>query len=189
MVPPLIEKLKEKKITVLDPLRKTLDAVSNSVTISDLIEDISTGSGHKNPNVKAETLKWATRILSSLTSQPPSTPEIKSLCVPLFKGLDDADTGVRESAAEAIGTLIKLVGDKFIKPFLEKTDAKKTAKIDEYKEKATVSLKASAPVSKPPPASAPSAAPKIKVIILYQFLFNLLTHINFNSETTRSLFY
>ena len=51
------------------------------------------------------------------------------------------DPGVRDSSAEALGTAMKVVGEKVIMPFLPDMEAMKLAKIKECCEKAVVSGK------------------------------------------------
>lgn len=51
------------------------------------------------------------------------------------------DPGVRDSSAEALGTAMKVVGEKVIMPFLPDMEAMKLAKIKEFCEKAVVSGK------------------------------------------------
>ena len=55
------------------------------------------------------------------------------------------DPGVRDSSAEALGTVMKVVGEKVIMPFLPDLEAMKMAKIKECCEKAVVSGKSSGP--------------------------------------------
>lgn len=55
------------------------------------------------------------------------------------------DPGVRDSSAEALGTAMKVVGEKVIMPFLPDLEAMKMAKIKECCEKAVVCGKSSGP--------------------------------------------
>lgn len=67
------------------------------------------------------------------------------------------DPGVRESSAEAIGTLMKLVGEKAIAPFLVELekDHLKMSKIRECCDKAVITVKV-AGVKKERPTTAPA---------------------------------
>ncbi|KAG5456488.1 MAG: hypothetical protein BJ554DRAFT_3759, partial [Olpidium bornovanus] len=171
VVTPLLEKCKEKKQTALDALRGALDATFfskaeqrvNRVTIrstklnslSDIIEDVTTTMNHKNPNVKAESVRWLVRCLK-ITKQLPPKPEVKVLNEMLLKSTDDSFVEVRESAFEGLGTLMKLVGERIMQPYLEKLDNIKSAKVKEVYEKAVVCYRPPAAVRKPaanPPAS------------------------------------
>ena len=74
------------------------------------------------------------------------------------------DPGVRDSSAEALGTAMKVVGEKIIMPFLPDLEAMKLAKIKECCEKAVVAGKpAGGPKPKPAqPANEPKEAPAAK---------------------------
>ncbi|KAK9719768.1 hypothetical protein K7432_004569 [Basidiobolus ranarum] len=156
LIPPILEKLKEKKQTVVDALRAALDAIFASIDISELVEEVTAASGHKNPQVKAETHRWLTRCLKTIKSAP-GKGEIKWISELFLKGLDDGDTNVREGAAEGLGTLMKAVGEKTLAPFIEKLDKIKEAKVREYFEKAEVKVVHTVP--KKPAAAPKKAAP------------------------------
>jgi cytoskeleton-associated protein 5 len=70
---------------------------------------------------------------------------------------------VRDSSAEALGTLMKLVGDKAIGPFLVELekDNLKMAKIKECCEKAVITVKVTG-VKKERPTTAPAKATVVK---------------------------
>ena len=67
------------------------------------------------------------------------------------------DPGVRDSSAEALGTAMKVVGEKAIMPFLPDLEAMKLAKIKECCEKAVISGRPAAGSAKPK-AAAPAEA-------------------------------
>ncbi|ORX94275.1 ARM repeat-containing protein [Basidiobolus meristosporus CBS 931.73] len=156
VVPPVLEKLKEKKQTVVDALRACLDAVFSTVELSDLVEEVTAASGHKNPQVKAETHRWLTRCLKTIKVAP-GKGEVKWISELFLKGLDDGDTNVRDAAAEGLGTLMKAVGEKVLAPFIEKLDKIKEAKVREYFEKAEVKVVQAVP--KKPVVAAKKPAP------------------------------
>ena len=58
-----------------------------------------------------------------------------------MKTLNESDPIVRDAAAYALGTAMKLVGEKNIAPFLTEVDALKMEKIKEYHEKAVITVK------------------------------------------------
>lgn len=68
-----------------------------------------------------------------------------------------SDPGVRDASAEALGTLLKLVGEKAIMPFLVDIEAIKMTKIKECSEKAVILVKAAPAASKK--EARPSTAP------------------------------
>ncbi|KAJ3170087.1 Microtubule-associated protein, microtubule dynamics during spindle orientation [Geranomyces variabilis] len=160
VIHPLLEKFKEKKQNVVDILRDAVDAVYASVTLSEVIEDIVAYSAHKNPQVRSETLRWATRCLKT-TRKAPAKPEIKALSEGLVKSLEDGDNVVRECAAEALGTLMKVVSERVLIAYLDKLDNIKQTKVKEFCDQAEVKVTAGA-ASKPAAASGsrrPASAP------------------------------
>ncbi|CAG8638343.1 14946_t:CDS:10, partial [Gigaspora margarita] len=156
---PLIEKLKERKQSVVDALASALDAIFNTVTISDVTEDIVAAGKHKNPQVKSEAMKWLVRCLKN-TKVAPNKAEIKSLIEMMVKASEDSFEPVRVSAAEGLGTMMKVIGEKAMNPFIEGLDDIKKSKIKEFFEKAEVKVKATA--AKRPPTVAPAQTPKTK---------------------------
>lgn len=73
------------------------------------------------------------------------------------------DPTVRDNSAEALGTLMKLVGEKAIAPFVVEMDNIKKAKIKECCDKAVILTKVEAPKRERPataPAKTETAPPK-----------------------------
>ncbi|CAI2179034.1 13105_t:CDS:10 [Funneliformis geosporum] len=145
VVGPMIEKLKERKQSVVDALASALDAV----TISDVSEDILAAGKHKNPQVKSESMKWLVRCIKN-TKIAPQKAEIKSLTEMMVKASEDSFEPVRNSAFEGLGTMMKVIGEKTMNTFLEGLDDIKKGKVKEFYEKAEVKVKYSAPAKKPP---------------------------------------
>ncbi|KAI9009704.1 armadillo-type protein [Gaertneriomyces semiglobifer] len=147
VVSPLLEKLKEKKQHVVDALRGALDAVYESVSIDDVVETIVGAAAHKNPQVRAETLQWLVRCLKN-TKKPPGKAEVKALGEMLVKAVEDSVDTVREAAAEAFGTLMKVAGERAMAAHLEGVANLKQEKVKEYYEKAEVKA-SNNPIRKP----------------------------------------
>lgn len=163
VMPPLLEKLKEKKQNVVDALRNCLDAVFKTVEFGEILEDLSTGFGHKNPNVKAETIRWLTRCLKTIKS-PPLKSDAKTLIDSLVKASDESSPEIREAAFESIGTLQKAVGERVVAAFLDGLDPLKLTKIKEFYDKAEVKVVFNAPKPAAPPPAA--AGKKTKVLLI-----------------------
>ncbi|KAJ3300457.1 Microtubule-associated protein, microtubule dynamics during spindle orientation [Borealophlyctis nickersoniae] len=161
VVHPLLEKFKEKKANVVEALRGALDAVYATSELADFVEDIVGTVTHKNPQVRQETVQWLTRCLKTTRKQP-GKPEIKSLSEALVKTMDDSVDVVREAAAEALGTLMKVVSERVMAPYLEKLEKLKEAKVREYFAKAEVKCvgkRAPTASAAAPPAAAPARRP------------------------------
>ncbi|KAI9254442.1 armadillo-type protein [Phascolomyces articulosus] len=161
---PMTEKLKERKPAILEHLSNGLNAVFASVPLSEIIEDITTGVKHKNPQVRANSVKLLSRRLKE-TRIAPVKSEYKAFAELMLKTLDDADGGAREASAEGLGTLMKVIGEKAILPWTESLDDIKMGKIKEACEKAEVKAKPVVAKKPPPPAKkAPTAKPPVKKV-------------------------
>ena len=118
------------------------------------------GFKHKNPQVKAESLRFLIRCLRT-TPTPPTKPEIQIVGEATTKLLGDTAEPVRAAAQEALGTLMKIIGERAMIQFLDPVDDIRKAKIREFFEKAEVKAKqrtAPPPKANGPPAKRPGAA-------------------------------
>jgi cytoskeleton-associated protein 5 len=83
--------------------------------------------------------------------------------------MDDGEASTREASAEAMGTLMKLVSEKSLYPYIEKLDKIKEAKVKDYYQKASSSHNAiiAAPKLKKSPKSVPKAQLSVRLIFKY----------------------
>lgn len=154
---PIMERLKEKKQSVADALGQALDAVFSSTGLSDCLEDIFEFLKHKNPQVKQETVKFLTRCLRT-TRDVPQKPEVKAIAEAAIKLLTESSEVVRSGAAEILGTLMKIMGERAMNPYLDGLDEIRKTKIKEYFETAEVKAKdRPKPIMAPPKPAAPVA--------------------------------
>lgn len=142
---PMLERLKEKKVAVTDALTSALDALFKTSSLSEILEEILTFMGHKTPQVKIETSKFLSRCLST-TKTMPKPAEIKSIVGASIKILGDTQEPVRSAAAEVLGVVMKLIGERAMTPHLEGVDDIKKGKIMEFYNTAEIKAKS---VSKP----------------------------------------
>ncbi|KAI8601375.1 armadillo-type protein, partial [Dissophora ornata] len=147
----VMDRLKERKVTVVEALTGALNAMYSTISYSELLEDSAANVVHKNPQIRAEVIKLQINRLKEIKIAP-SKQEIKTGCEMLVKAFDDGDAAVREATAEALGTLMKCCGEKPLLAYLEGLDSVKMGKVKEYFEKAVVK-------AKPAPVAAPKAAP------------------------------
>ena len=155
IMPAIMERLKDKKLA--EPLGKALDSVFASSSLSDCLEDILEFLKHKNPQVKAETLSFLIRCLKT-TKDAPSKPECKSTAEAATKLLTESSEVTRSGGAEVLGTLMKIMGERAMGPYMEGLDDIRKAKIKEYFDKAEVKAKDKPKAAAPPPkAAAPTA--------------------------------
>ncbi|KAL4932125.1 putative spindle pole body component [Aspergillus undulatus] len=156
---PIMERLKEKKQTVADALGQALDAVFIATSLSDCLEEILEFVKHKNPQVKQETVKFLIRCLRT-TRTVPAKPEIKSIAEAATKLLTDSSEVNRAGGAEILGTLMKIMGERTMTPFLDGLDDIRKTKIKEYFETAEVKAKDRPKPIVGPPKAAPASAKK-----------------------------
>ncbi|BGP14170.1 hypothetical protein JCM10213_002469 [Rhodosporidiobolus nylandii] len=164
VTPAVMARTKEKKQNVLDALGAALDAVFASSSIGDFTEDVLTFAKDKNPSVKAQTLLFYTRCLSATLSPPPKA-DLPPLIEVFKKTLEDSDAAVRSAAADALGHLSKVVGDRAFNALVGEMDPLRKEKVAEAAEKASVKCKGgvAAGGAKPAanaPAPAATAPPK-----------------------------
>ncbi|KZT11388.1 ARM repeat-containing protein [Laetiporus sulphureus 93-53] len=159
VVPPMLERLKERKATVTDAIGSALDAVFTTTTLSDIIPDILPALGSKNPQVKEGALKFLTRCLST-SPTPVSPPQVKTVSDALAPILEDSVEGARNEAATCLGTFMKMVGERPLNGLMETLADVRKVKVKEAYEKAAVKARAGAggPTKAPPPAKKASAA-------------------------------
>ena len=154
VMPPVMERLKEKKQIVADALSAALDGIFLSTGLSECLEDILEYLKHKNPSVKEHTLKFLIRCLRT-TREAPSKPETKSIADAGTKLLTESVATVRDGGSEVLGTLMKIMGERQMGPYLEGLDDIRKNKIKEYFDAAEVKAKDKPKPAAPPPKAAP----------------------------------
>lgn len=153
----ILEKFKEKKANVVTALREAIDAIYPSTTLEAMQEDLLEALSNKNPSIKAETASFLARAFARTQPAVFNKKLVKAFSTALIKTLNESDPTVRDSSAEALGTLLRLVGEKMVGPFLAEVDPLKMAKIKECSEKAVILVKTTAP-KKERPTTAPAKA-------------------------------
>ena len=159
IMPAIMERLKEKKQSVADALGAALDAVFASTGLSECLEDILEFLKSKNPQVKSETLKFLIRCLK-ITREAPSKPEVKLIAEAATKLLTESVEATRAAGAETLGTLMKIMGERPMGPYVEGLDDIRKTKIKEYCDAAEVKAKDKPKPVAPPPKAAPTSQKK-----------------------------
>lgn len=157
---PMFERLKEKKTTVADALGQALDAVFTTTTLTECLEEIFEYLKHKNPQIKQETVKFLVRCLRT-TRTVPAKPEQKAIADAGTKLLTESAPAIREGAAEILGTLMKILGERAMNPYLDGLDEIRKTKIKEYFGTAEVKAKERPKAIIAPPKPAVPAARKV----------------------------
>lgn len=153
IVPPILERLKDKKL--VEVLGQALDSVVASTSLSENLEDILEFLKHKNPQVKSETLKLLIRCLKT-TKDAPSKEETKSIAGAATKLLTESTEATRNGGAEVLGTLMKIMGERAMAPYMDAVDNIRKDKIKEYFDTAVVKAKDKPKPAAPPPKAAPA---------------------------------
>ncbi len=156
VMPPMMERLKEKKQAVADAIGQALDSVFASTSLTDCLEETLEFLKHKNPQVKLESLRFLIRCLKT-TRDAPSKAETKSIADAATKLLTESTEVTRSGGAEILGTLMKIMGERQMNPFLDGLDDIRKTKIKEYFDAAEVKAKDKPKPAAPPPKAA--AAP------------------------------
>ncbi|RVE72144.1 hypothetical protein OJAV_G00059000 [Oryzias javanicus] len=172
VVPTILEKFKEKKLQVVQALQEAIDAVFLTTTLQNISEDILAVMDNKNPSIKQQASLFLARSFRHCTQATLPKSVLKPFCAALIKQVNDSAPEVRDAAFEALGTAMKVVGEKAVNPFLADLDKLKLDKIKESADKvelpggkkgaggAPVEKKPAAKAAPPPEAPKASAPPK-----------------------------
>lgn len=110
--------------------------------------------------MKEGSLKFLVRCLST-SPTPIQAGQIKPLSEQLATLLEDSFEGARNEAATALGTLMKMIGERPLNAIMDGLPDVRKSKVKEAHEKATVKAKAGAP-GPPKPSGPPTKAPQKK---------------------------
>ncbi|XP_063145765.1 cytoskeleton-associated protein 5 isoform X2 [Candoia aspera] len=135
VVPTILEKFKEKKPQVVQALQEAIDAIFLTTTLQNLSEDILAVMDNKNPTIKQQTSLFIARSFRHCTPSTLPKSLLKPFCAALLKHINDSALEVRDAAFEALGTALKVVGEKAVNPFLTDVDKLKLDRIKECAEK------------------------------------------------------
>ncbi|XP_032379164.1 cytoskeleton-associated protein 5 isoform X4 [Etheostoma spectabile] len=161
VVPTVLEKFKEKKPQVVQALQEAIDAIFLTTTLQNLSEDILAVMDNKNPSIKQQASLFLARSFRHCTQATLPKSVLKPFCAALIKQVNDSAPEVRDAAFEALGTAMKVVGEKAVNPFLSDLDKLKLDKIKESADKvelAGAKKGAGGGGEKKPAAKAPPAA-------------------------------
>ncbi|XP_008410802.1 cytoskeleton-associated protein 5 isoform X3 [Poecilia reticulata] len=165
VVPTILEKFKEKKLQVVQSLQEAIDAIFLTTTLQNLSEDILGVMDNKNPSIKQQASLFLARSFRHCTQATLPKSVLKPLCAALIKQVNDSAPEVRDAAFEALGTAMKVVGEKAVNPFFSDLEKLKLDKIKECADKVELpggkkgaAGGGSASGDKKPAAKAPPAA-------------------------------
>uniref|UniRef100_A0AAQ4PAT7 Cytoskeleton associated protein 5 n=1 Tax=Gasterosteus aculeatus aculeatus TaxID=481459 RepID=A0AAQ4PAT7_GASAC len=135
VVPTILEKFKEKKPQVVQALQEAIDAIFLTTTLQNLSEDILGVMDNKNPSIKQQASLFLARSFRHCTQGTLPKSVLKPLCAALIKQVNNSAPEVRDAAFEALGTAMKVVGEKAVNHFLSDLDKLKLDKIKESADK------------------------------------------------------
>ncbi|NXF03510.1 CKAP5 protein, partial [Smithornis capensis] len=135
VVPTVLEKFKEKKPQVVQALQEAIDAIFLTTTLQNISEDILAVMDNKNPTIKQQTSLFIARSFRHCTSATLPKSLLKPFCAALLKHINDSAPEVRDAGFEALGTALKVAGEKAVNPFLADVDKLKLDRIKECAEK------------------------------------------------------
>uniref|UniRef100_A0A0L0NUD4 TOG domain-containing protein n=1 Tax=Candidozyma auris TaxID=498019 RepID=A0A0L0NUD4_CANAR len=139
---PMIDRNKEKKPSVADALANALDAIFDSSSLGDVLDETIIGMRHKTPQVKISATEFLRRCLSKTTTAP-RRPQIDIIMEVGVKLLSESQEPIRQAGTDMIGTLMKITGERELVGFLEKVDENRMAMVRAAYEKAEVKCKTS----------------------------------------------
>uniref|UniRef100_A0A672HC88 Cytoskeleton associated protein 5 n=1 Tax=Salarias fasciatus TaxID=181472 RepID=A0A672HC88_SALFA len=128
VAPTILEKFKEKKPQVVQALQEAMDAIFLTTTLQNLSEDVLAVMDNKNPSIKQQASLFLARSFRLCTQATLPKSVLKPLCAALIKQVNDSAPEVRDAAFEALGTAMKVVGEKAVNPFLADLDKLKLDK-------------------------------------------------------------
>uniref|UniRef100_A0A8C5C053 Cytoskeleton-associated protein 5-like n=1 Tax=Gadus morhua TaxID=8049 RepID=A0A8C5C053_GADMO len=160
VVSALLEKFKEKKPHVVQTLQEAIDAVFLTTTLQSMSEDVLAVMDNKNPSIKQQASLFLAR--SVRLSAPGSLHKtlVKPLCIALLKQVNDSAPEVRDAAFEVLATLMKVVGERAVNPFLADVDKAKLEKIKEFADKIQLAGSKKAGEVKEKSVAAPQPTPQ-----------------------------
>ncbi|XP_077066620.1 cytoskeleton-associated protein 5 isoform X4 [Siphateles boraxobius] len=135
VVPTILEKFKEKKPQVVQALQEAIDAVFLTTTLQNISEDVLSVMDNKNPSIKQQASLFLARSFCRCTPSTLPKSVLKPFCAAFLKQVNDSAPEVRDAAFEALGTAMKVVGEKAVNPFLTDVDKLKLDKIKECADK------------------------------------------------------
>uniref|UniRef100_A0A8C7LY45 Cytoskeleton associated protein 5 n=1 Tax=Oncorhynchus mykiss TaxID=8022 RepID=A0A8C7LY45_ONCMY len=129
VVPTILEKFKEKKPQVVQALQEAIDAVFLTTTLQNISEDVLGVMDNKNPSIKQQASLFLARSFRHCTQATLPKSMLKAFCPAFLKQVNDSAPEVRDAAYEALGTAMKVVGEKAVNPFLADLDKLKLDKV------------------------------------------------------------
>eukprot|EP01119_Soliformovum_irregulare_P020081 TRINITY_DN6464_c0_g2_i3.p1 TRINITY_DN6464_c0_g2~~TRINITY_DN6464_c0_g2_i3.p1 ORF type:complete len:1712 (-),score=696.34 TRINITY_DN6464_c0_g2_i3:1217-6352(-) len=163
ILPAMLDKFKEKKGQVVDPMNEALDFMYDGcISLPDVMEEIVETEKAKVPKIRQDTLAWLTRCFkkpNNAAKRQAISKCVKPLGNFFIAALDDSTPEVRDAAAACFGALAGVVGERPLNPYLNKLDAIKLKKV---KDCFPEIIPSGVPAAAPPPQEEPEDKPAAK---------------------------
>ena len=139
---PMIERTKERKVTVAEALNQAMDSIFEYSSLGAILDEAVAGMKHKTPQVKIASINYIQRCLKA-TKTAPTGLEIDSIMEVGVKLVSDSQESIRLASCEMIGTLMKITGERELNSYMEKIDDSRSAKIRKVCDEVEVNAKLS----------------------------------------------
>ncbi len=130
---PLMDRFKEKKQNIVEALREACDAIYPSTNLENISETAIANLAHKTPVVRQQVALFLARCFAMCTQTTLPKKVLKLYLPPLVKNLSEADPTVRDTSAEALGAILKALGEKIFLPQIGEIEQIKMDKVTIYK--------------------------------------------------------
>ncbi|EPY50006.1 microtubule-associated protein Dis1 [Schizosaccharomyces cryophilus OY26] len=154
---PLFERFKERKPSLVNVLFDAANAMFEACGLNELVDQALEFLGHKNPQVKTETLRWLNHCLQHTESCPPRV-SLEALCNRCLVLVNDTFEPVRTATTEVLATLMQMFGQTILSKYIVGLDPKRLQKVNELSE----NIQVQAHPNQPPRPKLPRVASPLK---------------------------
>uniref|UniRef100_A0A3B4FJH6 Cytoskeleton associated protein 5 n=1 Tax=Pundamilia nyererei TaxID=303518 RepID=A0A3B4FJH6_9CICH len=125
----IVINLELKLLLIVENFTDCADFSPLQTTFQNLSEEILAVMDNKNPSIKQQASLFLARSFRHCTQATLPKSILKPICAALIKQVNDSAPEVRDAAFEALGTAMKVVGEKAVNPFLADLDKLKLDKV------------------------------------------------------------
>lgn len=147
VVPPLVERFKEKKPTFVEGINGCLDMLLRWSSFDVLVGPLLAGASHKTPAVKLEATRYLARMICEIKELPPRG-ELVNIASVAVKLLGDPQEPIRKAGTQVLGAVLKICGPQPLSEILSKLYDTRRARIDDAAAQTTVKVASSKPAGK-----------------------------------------
>lgn len=139
-IPIIFERFKERKPVLRDPLIECIDSIALTINLDTLADEVASCIEKPNPHIKQQACNFIYRVMKNYPQNGAPKKFIKASVPILVKFASDSDGDVREAACTALGSVMRLTGEKHMTTILGSLseDKAKMKKITEARDQATV---------------------------------------------------